>query len=49
MEGLRCVRDSYDFEYENPLYRLITLPVCGHTMCRDCIDTIRNETKYPQD
>ncbi|CAF3501394.1 unnamed protein product [Rotaria sp. Silwood1] len=49
MQFLRCARCSHDLEYENPLYRPITLPVCGHTMCRKCIDIIRNETKCPQD
>ncbi|CAF2033437.1 unnamed protein product [Rotaria magnacalcarata] len=49
MKFLRCARCSHDFEYENPLYRPITLPICGHTMCRQCIDIIRNQTKCPQD
>jgi hypothetical protein len=42
MEFLCCARCSHDFEYENRLYRPITLPVCGHTMCRQCIDIICN-------
>ncbi|CAF0795857.1 unnamed protein product [Rotaria sordida] len=46
---LRCARCSHDFEYENPLYHPITLPTCHHTMCRKCINIIRNETKCPQD
>jgi len=49
MEFLRCARCSHTFEYENPLYHPITLPMCGHTMCRQSIDIIYNQTKYPQD
>lgn len=48
-EFLRCAICSHDFEYENCLYRPITLPICGHTMCGQCIDIIRNQTKCPQD
>jgi hypothetical protein len=48
-EFLRCAICSHDFEYENYLYRPITLPICGHTMCGQCIDIIRNQTKCPQD
>lgn len=46
---LCCAQCSHDFEYENPSYHPITLPTCGHTMCRQCIDTICNQTKCPQD
>jgi hypothetical protein len=49
MEFLRCAGCSQDFEYENPLYRPITLPICGHTMCKGCIDIICNQTTCPQD
>lgn len=49
MKFLRCARCSHDFEYGNPLYRPITLPVCGHTMCKQCIYIIRHETKCSQD
>jgi hypothetical protein len=49
MEFLRCARCSHDFEYENRLYHPITLPICGHTMCGQCINIICNETKCPQD
>jgi hypothetical protein len=48
-EFLRCAICSHEFEYENNLYRPITLPICGHTMCGQCIDIIRNQTKCPQD
>ncbi len=48
-EFLRCTICSHDFEYENCLYRPITLPICGHTMCGQCIDIIRNQNKCPQD
>jgi hypothetical protein len=48
-EFLRCTICSHDFEYDNCLYRPITLPNCGHTMCGQCIDIIRNQTKCPQD
>lgn len=48
-EFLRCTICSHDFEYENSLYRPITLPICGHTMCGQCIDILRNQTKCPQD
>ncbi|CAF1049304.1 unnamed protein product [Rotaria sp. Silwood1] len=48
MEFLCCATCSHDFEYENPLYHPITLPMCGHTMCKYCI-IICNETKCPQD
>jgi len=48
-EFLRCAICSHEFEYENSLYRPITLPICGHTMCGQCIDIIRNQTKCPQD
>ncbi|CAF1376787.1 unnamed protein product [Rotaria sordida] len=48
-EFLRCAICSHDFEYDNYLYRPITLPICGHTMCGQCIDIIRNQTKCPQD
>jgi len=49
MKFLRCARCSHDFEYENPLYRPITSPVCGDTMCRKCIDTPTDQlpTNYP--
>jgi hypothetical protein len=40
IEFLSCARCSHDFEYENPLYHPIILPVCGHTMCTQCIDII---------
>ncbi|CAF1357659.1 unnamed protein product [Rotaria sp. Silwood1] len=49
MEFLRCAKCSHDFEYENSLYHPITLPIYGHTMCRQCFDIIRNQTKCPQD
>lgn len=49
MEFLRCAICSHEFEYENTLYRPITLPLCGHTMCGQCIDIIRHQTKCPQD
>ncbi|CAF3022068.1 unnamed protein product [Rotaria sp. Silwood2] len=49
MDFLRCARCLHDFEYENPLYHPITLPICDHTMCRKCINIIRNETKCSQD
>ncbi|CAF4741286.1 unnamed protein product [Rotaria sp. Silwood2] len=49
MEFLRCAKCSHDLQYENPLYYPITLPICGHTMCKQCINIIRNETKCPQD
>ncbi|CAF1429182.1 unnamed protein product [Rotaria sordida] len=49
MKFLRCARCLHDFEYENPLYRPLTLPICGHTMCSLCIDTICNQTKCSQD
>ncbi|CAF1437733.1 unnamed protein product [Rotaria magnacalcarata] len=48
-EFLRCAICSHDFEYENYLYRPITLSICGHTMCGQCIDIICNQTKCPQD
>jgi hypothetical protein len=48
-EFLPCAICSHDFEYENSSYHPITLPICGHTMCRQCIDTIRNQTKCPKD
>ncbi|CAF4656706.1 unnamed protein product [Rotaria sp. Silwood1] len=48
-EFLRCTICSHDFEYDNYLHRPITLPICGHTMCGQCIDIIRNQTKCPQD
>ncbi len=47
MEFLCCARCSHDFEYENSLYHPITLPVCGHTMCRQCIDIICNDDQLP--
>ena len=48
-EFLRCTICSHDFEHDNSLYRPITLPICGHTMCGQCIDIIRNQNKCPQD
>ncbi|CAF1357655.1 unnamed protein product [Adineta steineri] len=48
-EFLRCAICSHDFEYDNYIYRPITLPICGHTMCGQCIDIIRKQTKCPQD
>ena len=48
-EFLRCTICSHDFEYENDRSHPITLPMCGHTMCRQCIDILRNQTKCPQD
>lgn len=48
-EFLRCAICSHDFEYDNSFYRPITLPMCGHTMCGQCIDIIRNQSKCPQD
>ena len=48
-EFLRCAICSHDFEYDNSSYRPITLPMCGHTMCGQCIDIIRNQSKCPQD
>ena len=48
-EFLRCAICSHDFEIDNNLYRPITLPACGHTMCAQCIDIIRHQTKCPQD
>lgn len=49
VEFLRCAICSHDFEYDNCLYRPITLPICGHTMCGQCIDILRNQSKCPQD
>jgi len=49
MDFLRCAICSHDFEYENPLYRPITLPICGHTMCTQCIYKICNKTECPKD
>jgi hypothetical protein len=49
MEFLRCARCSHDFEYDDPSYRPIILPICGHTMCKKCIRTICNQTKCSQD
>lgn len=48
MKLLRCAKHLGDFEYENPLYRPIILPICGHTMCKKCIDLICNERKCLQ-
>lgn len=48
-EFLRCAICSHDFEYDDSLYRPVTLPVCGHTMCGQCIDIICHQTKCPQD
>jgi hypothetical protein len=42
MGFLRCARCSCEFEYDNPSYHPITLSMCGHTMCRECIGSIRN-------
>jgi hypothetical protein len=49
MEFLRCAQCLHEFEYENPLYHPLTLPMCGHTMCRGCIGLILNQTECPQD
>jgi hypothetical protein len=49
MQFLRCAKCSHVFEYENRSYHPITLPTCDHTMCKQCIDILRNETKCPQD
>jgi hypothetical protein len=49
MEFLRCAKCSHKFEYKNALYHPITLPKCGHTMCRDCINKILIETECPLD
>lgn len=48
-EFLRCAICLHDFEYDNSSYRPITLPNCGHTMCGQCIEIIRKQTKCPQD
>jgi hypothetical protein len=48
-EFLRCAKCLHDFEYENSSYHPITLPICGHTMCRRCIREICNQTKCSQD
>jgi len=48
-EFLRCTICSHDFDCENPSYRPITLPMCGHTMCGQCIDILLNQSKCPQD
>jgi len=48
-EFLRCTICLHDFEYDNHLYRPVTLPLCGHTMCGQCIDIIRKQNKCPQD
>jgi hypothetical protein len=49
MQFLRCAMCSHVFECENRSYHPITLPTCGHTMCKQFIGIIRNETKCPQD
>jgi hypothetical protein len=49
MEFLCCAICSQKFKYENPSYHPVTLPICGHTICRQCIDTLDNETKCPKD
>jgi len=48
-EFFRCAICSHDFEYENTSYHPITLPICGHTMCRRFIREIGNQTKCSQD
>ena len=48
-EFLRCTICSHDFDCENPSYRPITFPMCGHTMCGQCIDILLNQSKCPQD
>ena len=49
MGFLRCARCSCEFEYDNSSYHPITLSMCGHTMCRGCIGSIRNQTECPRD
>ncbi|CAF3930229.1 unnamed protein product [Rotaria magnacalcarata] len=34
MQFLRCAKCSHVFEYENRSYHPITIPTCGHTMCK---------------
>jgi hypothetical protein len=49
MEFLRCAQCLHEFEYKNRLYHPITLPMCGHTMCKGCIGSICNRTQCPKD
>ncbi|CAF1156560.1 unnamed protein product [Rotaria magnacalcarata] len=49
MEFLRCAACSQGFEYENPSYHPITLPICGHTMCKQCINIMGGQKACPQD
>ncbi|UJR16708.1 hypothetical protein I4U23_003608 [Adineta vaga] len=51
MDFFRCAGCSQGFEYEILSNRPITLPICGHTMCKGCIDIIHShdQRKCPQD
>jgi len=49
MKFLECARCSRYFGLENSAHHPITLPMFGHTMCKQCIIFIRDQTKCSQD
>jgi hypothetical protein len=49
LDFLRCVQCSCQFEYYVPLLNPMTLPMCGHSMCRKCINLLRNQSECPKD